>query len=252
MVLSMEHANLRLRYLNERLAGLPSGRIMARRSHGKSYEVVYIRSFNKMPSLNKRYFSMNREPGRTLAALVKEANDVRHEISEIRHYVNGVSTSSHRPSTLKRRSEPRALNGDFYKELKKTEDSNTYPKPANAIEHNGILMRTKSEVLLAQLLDRLGLEYAYESCADIGGEIYPDFTVYIPEIDKVFFIEYMGALSNPKYLYKAGERFKRYIEEGYIPGRDVIFICETDDQALDTQLIASQINALIMANTCIG
>ena len=152
-------------------------------------------------------------------------------------------------SGLKRRGEPVPLNRAYYDELKKTEDSNTYPKPANAIEHNGILMRSKGEKIIAQHLDKLHLEYCYEPSVRLKNKFNPDFAVYVPEIDKVFFIEFMGALSDRDYLYKAGEKFKTCAHNDLIVGRDVLFICETDNEAADMDLLDAMINALITANT---
>ena len=79
--------------------------------------------------------------------------------------------------------------------------------------------------------------------------VYPDFSVYLPEIDKVIFIEFMGRMDDRDYILDAGERFKFYGYKGFMVGRDVIFICETDKSAFDTGMLNIWINALIMANT---
>ena len=47
----------------------------------------------------------------------------------------------------------------------------------------------------------------------------------------------------------AGKKFSDYADYGYINGRDIIFICETDVNKADVDLLEAQINALIMANT---
>ena len=98
---------------------------------------------------------------------------------------------------------------------------------------------------------RLGLEYVYEPGFLIDGNeyVYPDFAVYLPEIDKMFFVEFMGALGKTNYLYKAGERFKMYLSYGFVPGRDIILICENDINRLDMETVDSMIASLVIANT---
>ena len=54
---------------------------------------------------------------------------------------------------------------------------------------------------------------------------------------------------NYEYNMTAGKKFSDYADYGYINGRDIIFICETDVNKADVDLLEAQINALIMANT---
>ena len=249
MILSEEHGRLRLRYLQRLLKRLPEGNIVAHVSHGKKYKRVHIRSYPNHPEYTGRYFSANRLPGIELAKQVEQYESVSNEIKDIRKQLIRLSREERVRSDLKRRGEPVHLNREYYDELKKTEDSNTYPKPQNAIEHNGILMRSRGEKIIAQHLDKLQLEYCYEPSVRLKTGFSPDFAVYIPEIDKVFFIEFMGALSDRDYLYKAGEKFKTCAHNDLIVGRDVLFICETDNEAADMDLLDAMINALITANT---
>ena len=54
---------------------------------------------------------------------------------------------------------------------------------------------------------------------------------------------------NSEYNMSSGNKFSDYANYGYINGRDIIFICETDVNKADVELLEAQINALIMANT---
>ena len=241
MFLSSEQAKIRLKHLEKRLGKLPRGKITERKQHGYKSKLVWISHTN-------RYYSIRREPGRSLLPQVEEAAHIANEIELILEKLRSSETEVRQVSKIKRRNEPVKLNRAYFEELKKTADSNPVPK-TNPIEHNGILMRSKGEALIATKLDELGLEYTYESRLDIGRYVYPDFAVYIPEIDKVFFIEFMGGFGNYEYNMTAGKKFSDYADYGYINGRDIIFICETDVNKADVDLLEAQINALIMANT---
>ena len=155
-------------------------------------------------------------------------------------------------SRFLRRSEPLLMDHTLFAKLQEHADSNTFAKPVNAPEHNGILMRSKGEKLIAEHLDKLGYLYVYETSLilpRIGKKINPDFTVYIPEIDKVIFIEYMGAFGKEDYLFDAGEKFKNYGRSGIVNGRDVIFVCESQDTACDMAILDAMMTGIIMANT---
>ncbi len=249
--LSEDHGRIRIKFLQQQLKHLPAGKITVKKCRGKDYDVVYISSFAEHPQFAGCYFSLNKEPGISLSRLIRQYNEITNEIGELQGMIKDRNDICRISSVNKRRNEPQPMGKDFFEDLKKKQDTNTFPKPPDAIEHNGILLRTKGEKILAEHFDRLGLEYVYEPGFLIDGHefIYPDFAIYLPEIDKVFFLEYMGALGRNNYLYKAGERFKMYLSYGYVPGRDIIYICENDINRLDMETVDSMIASLVIANT---
>ena len=249
MMLSIEHAKLRINYLKKELARLPRGRTVTVRSHGYKYDGIYITCSPQDPDILHKTLSINKKRGNKIHSQVMKADNIESTIHELSEMLGSISGKTRTVTENKRRDEYRRMGLEFFNHLKTLEDSNPYKKPDNAIEYKGILMRTKGEVIIAQHLDALNYPYVYESCITLGKKIYPDFSVYIPEIDKVIFIEFMGAFSDPEYLHKAGERFKLYSSYGIIIGRDSIFICETKTSPADLDLLDAQLNAAIMAAT---
>ena len=252
MFLSAEHSLIRSVYLNRRLNNLPNGKLTQKKARGKTYLNVKIKSFKSHPEYNNKFFSVNREPGKSLRRLVEEADSIKEELRHISlKYpdIDKVIADRRKVSSIKRRNEPVKMDRKYFLTLKESEDSNPFPKPDNSIEYDGILMRSKGEVIIAQHLDKLGIERIYEPCVWANRYIYPDFAIYIPEIDKVILIEYMGALSDHKYLPSAGEKFKTLVSFGFVIGRDVILISETENTAADLELLEILINAAIIANT---
>ena len=248
MHLSFEHAQIRYNYLKNLIKQLPQGRVSKIVRGDKEYTRVRIKEFRAHPEYNGKYYSTTTLPGSKLLPLVQRFTLAEQELEELKYYLDSCTCPHRVNSRLKRRNEPVSMDREFFEELKKTEDSNPMEK-INPIEHNGILMRSKGEALIATKLDELGLEYTYESRVYIGRFVFPDFSVYIPEIDKVFFIEFMGALSDPKYRVNGDFKFTEYGGYGYMNGRDIIYICENDSDKADVDLLETLINALIMANT---
>ncbi|GEM_PF-1474728 len=248
MFLSFEQAKIRLRYLEKRLEKLPKGKVTERVEHGYSCKTVWVKEFAGHSKYNRKYYSIKCDPGASLLPLVEESSGLIREVDDLKRKMEAAGLEVRIVSQIKRRNEPVKMNRKYFEELKKTEDSNPMEK-INPIEHNGILMRSKGEALIATKLDELGLEYTYESKVFIGRDVYPDFSVYIPEIDKVFFIEFMGGMSDQKYRFNGDFKFSEYAGYGFMNGRDIIFICENDGDKADVELLEAQINALIMANT---
>lgn len=65
----------------------------------------------------------------------------------------------------------------------------------------GELVRSKSEVIIANMLHKLHIAYAYEQPlrADDGSVRYPDFTIDDAETGQRIFLEHLGMLDEPAY-----------------------------------------------------
>jgi hypothetical protein len=84
----------------------------------------------------------------------------------------------------------------------------------------GVLVRSKSEVIVADTLTRLGISYDYEKRLDAKGKPgdfrLPDFTVAFE--GDVFYWEHLGMLSVPSYR-ESWERKKAWYEANGFAGR---------------------------------
>jgi hypothetical protein len=80
----------------------------------------------------------------------------------------------------------------------------------------GELVRSKSEVIIADLLDGLGLPYAYEQpfTAPDGSVRYPDFTIDDAETGRRLLIEHLGIVG-PSGLRSALEGEGRMVSESW-------------------------------------
>ena len=105
----------------------------------------------------------------------------------------------------------------------------------------GVKMRSKSEVLIANIFTDLGAPYLYEFPVYLGyyGTRFSDFLVLNVRLRKVFYCEHFGMMDNADYCAKSLEKIHAYEKSGHFPGSDLIIFHETSNKPLDTQLVRS-------------
>lgn len=109
----------------------------------------------------------------------------------------------------------------------------------------GERVRSKSEVLIADTLERRALPYHYEHPLWIRDRLlHPDFTILDLKTGKKWLWEHLGMLDSPTYAERAVERMLLYILNGYIPGKNLILSVETSRYPLN----ARQVLMLIKEN----
>lgn len=86
----------------------------------------------------------------------------------------------------------------------------------------GDLVRSKSEVIIADKLFARGVEYAYEQPLPLpNGRIrYPDFTITDHARGVTLFWEHLGMLGDPAYRERWKRKLKEYLEAGIKPHED--------------------------------
>lgn len=93
----------------------------------------------------------------------------------------------------------------------------------------GERVRSKSEIIIADLLAREGIPYRYEYPLYMKGygTIYPDFTMLNAKIRKEIYWEHFGMMDNPVYAEHAIQKLARYEDNGFEIGKDLIVTFET-------------------------
>lgn len=100
-----------------------------------------------------------------------------------------------------------------------------YPEKLKMTALDGTQMRSKSELIIANLLIANSIPYVYELPHVINGiEIYTDFTIlstmdYKTEV----MIEHEGMMDMDFYQEQFLDKVKGYLAAGIIPGRDIYF-----------------------------
>ena len=107
----------------------------------------------------------------------------------------------------------------------------------------GERVRSKSEVLIADLLNRENIPYRYECPMLLPGFgiIYPDFTILNVRLRKEYYWEHMGQMDNPEYAEKAILRIHSYQRNNLYPGEHLILSFETRRSPLNQKQILQNI-----------
>ena len=109
----------------------------------------------------------------------------------------------------------------------------------------GEMVRSKSEVIVANILDKMKIEYSYEELLDVNGKTYiPDFTLRYQ--GKTAYLEHLGMLRNKSYKKHWGEKRANYESVGISKTFGNLIITEDGlDGSLDATLIESKIQTWI-------
>ena len=93
----------------------------------------------------------------------------------------------------------------------------------------GLRVRSKSEALIAGLLDELGIPYHYEMplTLDNGRTVYPDFTILDMTQRQVLYLEHLGLIDDEEYRDKALRKIKAYEDSGYFLGDRLLITMES-------------------------
>ena len=119
----------------------------------------------------------------------------------------------------------------------------------------GDLVRSKSELVIADKLHARGIDYAYEQPLVLpnGRTRYPDFTIADHARGETFYWEHLGMLDNQRYKTRWAKKRAEYLEFGIGPHEDgggpEGTLIETRDEPggrLDAALIASMMDAILV------
>lgn len=93
---------------------------------------------------------------------------------------------------------------------------------------SGIMVRSKSEKIIADFLTRRGIPYGYETGLEINGRVYrPDFTLLKNDGTTVIW-EHLGLADDEEYILKINRKLSRYRRAGYSIFTNLICTYEED------------------------
>ena len=104
---------------------------------------------------------------------------------------------------------------------------------------HGEIVRSKSEWIIANLLEKYAVPYRYEAALYLPGMgiIHPDFTTLNVRLREERYWEHEGMMDNPEYAERAIQRERVYIKNGYLPGDKLILTSETARQPLNPEIV---------------
>ena len=109
----------------------------------------------------------------------------------------------------------------------------------------GHLVRSKSEVIIADRLYRAGVPYQYEPTLMIDEQYFrPDFVVLKASTREEYVWEHFGMMSDPDYCTQCLKKIRAYASEGYVLGQRLLATFESSTVPLDLRQVDSIIQML--------
>lgn len=109
-------------------------------------------------------------------------------------------------------------------------------------------VRSKSEIIIADTLNRFNVPYRYECPLQIRGcgTVHPDFTCLNIRTRKEFLWEHNGKMSDADYADYATKRIDMYTLAGYSADENLILTYETVNKPLNSRVIEYYIRKLLL------
>jgi len=118
---------------------------------------------------------------------------------------------------------------------------------SNYITDVGERVRSKSELLIANLLYKNNIPYKYECPLQIGNHIiYPDFTVLNIRKRKVLYWEHFGMMGDTEYCNNALKKIVTYSNANILIGDNLITTFETANCYIDIKHLNKLIKIYIL------
>lgn len=127
----------------------------------------------------------------------------------------------------------------------------TAPYQENRIHKtlDGVLVRSKSEAMIASALIKYGIPYRYEPDILLGEiTFHPDFIIKHPRTGKLFYIEHFGMIDNPNYARRMYDKLEMYNKHGIYQDVNLITFYETKNNPLNPLYIDQKIREFLENN----
>ena len=175
--------------------------ITVHKSQGSEFGTTFLVIPNPCPLLSREllYTALTRQTSRVVVLHQGPLTDLL-SYSYVDH-----SETARRYTNLLRDPQPQDIGGGRFLE-------------ANLIHRtsNGTLVRSKSEVIIADALSAAGVEFAYEKkFRGLDGSLrFPDFTIEDAATGETYIWEHLGMLSNPQYARAWAAKMAWYAASG--------------------------------------
>ena len=116
------------------------------------------------------------------------------------------------------------------------------------ITDRGERVRSKSELILSNLINGYSIPYKYECPLRLEGlgTVYPDFTVLNVRLRKEIIWEHFGMMDDPEYAEKAISKLMYYNLNGYYQGDRLIITAETKTCPINLRQVKEMIERMLI------
>lgn len=128
-----------------------------------------------------------------------------------------------------------------------TGNHNPFPCEGNYYTSRGGFVRSKSEKIIADALEKYNIPYQYEPVLELGyNTVYPDFVVLNVRTRKTIYWEHLGIVSDMEYATKNFIKIQNYEKNGYLLGKDLIITMESSDIPMNIKLVEQKIKEFLL------
>ncbi|TET75531.1 MAG: RNA helicase, partial [Candidatus Aminicenantes bacterium] len=208
------------------------------KAQGSEFELIILVLPNPCRLLSREliYTALTRQRRRVVVLHQGDQSDLKKFASDNR------SETAIRLTNLFEAPEPVEIDGRFFEDRLINQT------------RRGELVRSKSEVIIADRLTDLGVEYTYEKDLTIDKVTkFPDFTIEDEETGQIFYWEHCGMLQDPEYRSRWERKLKWYRENGILPyqeggGPDGTLIITIDNElgGISSQEIERTIKEVVL------
>ena len=146
------------------------------------------------------------------------------------------------------RNNPKDFCGVYIREkdisIAQTLAQKDYDKKVLQASEKGERVRSKSEIIIANLLNKQGIPYRYEYPVYLSGwgKVYPDFTLLNVRERKEIYWEHLGRMSDADYAEMAIQKIALYEQNNIFIGDKLILTFETQNHPLNQKHIFTILN----------
>ena len=240
--------------LKHDLRSYPEGKLQINHSNGCVQ--YYFRDKNNISSNSSRpkpkYIRKeNRELAQKLAQkeydkkvlkILEERIQVAKKMKEVYGSTDPVAVYEDSYSERKKLIVPRYISPESYAEQWQQE---VYSKKefadgfAEIYTVKGERVRSKSEKIIADTLERMGVPYKYECPLELSGNriIHPDFTVLNKRTREEYYWEHLGMMDDADYVTHAMKRIRDMGYHGVLPGKNLLLTAETKQDPISIRMV---------------
>ena len=221
-------------YLREKPSD-PSGKYLSKNNVSEIQKYL-------QKSYDEKILSIIKKEIKQLESFIKHSQNINQRIKEI-YSIN--------PNEIKQQIDPiDCMDADYIKMwLNIPYEGNAYPfLGAKYKTERGENVRSKSELNIANSLNRMGIPYKYECPLILKTKevVYPDFTVLDVKRRREIYWEHRGMMDDREYARKAIKKLKEYNQNNIIIGDNLIITEETTNEMLGTEEIYNIIKNILV------
>ena len=241
-----EYLALKINYCRQQLKRLPEVKLQIHNVSGVLTERLFV---------NGHRYGPNTKEGKKYMPLLKIRNELERRLNLYEAIWNfhfkGEPPEECAPHKVKRTlcidATHRVTMDKAYFDSLENDANKEYPKPLD-YPFNGIYYRSAAEREIAIFYTEMGIPFKYEPAVtikDVPTIIYPDFVIYIPELDNCKFHEHFGMKDSARYLKNTCNKYYNYTYAGLVPELDIIFTHDVREIPFDIRYVSSKINTAI-------